>query len=100
MVLPIVKSASLTGRPRLLIHRKGIYFVLEREDLDNKGKSLAIRRLWLDTKIPDELLQRVKTAYAELVAEAEFVALRSSGLKNTCTKLTWSGARYAASLSA
>ncbi len=55
-----------------------IRFVLCRDDLDNRGKSAAIRDLWVETTLPDDLRLAASSAYARLVADDAFVALRSS----------------------
>lgn len=57
---------------------EAIQFVLARDDLNNRDKSLAIRNLWLETILPDDLQKSVALAYAELVGNEDFLALRSS----------------------
>ena len=73
---PVGSAEYLGAGARTL--EEAIQYVLGRESLDNGAKSAAISRLWLETKLPNELLKSVKTAHAQLVDGDDFVALRSS----------------------
>ena len=73
---PVGSAEYLAAGARTLAH--AIEFVLRRDDLDNKGKSAAIRNLWIETTLPDDLRLAVSEAYGQLVPDDAFVALRSS----------------------
>jgi phosphohistidine swiveling domain-containing protein len=66
------------GAPTLGDAIKG---VLGRKDLDNREKSRAIKGLWSEMSIPEDLRREVTVAHARLVGDHDpepFVALRSS----------------------
>jgi len=73
---PVGSAEYLADGVRTLA--EAIKFVLRRSDLDNKAKSAAIRQLWTETALPDDLGRTVAAAHAKLIADDAFVALRSS----------------------
>ncbi len=73
---PVGSAEYLADGVRTLA--EAIEFVLRRDDLDNKAKSAAIRHLWTETALPEDLRRTVTAAHAKLIADDAFVALRSS----------------------
>ncbi len=73
---PVSSAEYLVAGVRTLA--EAIQFVLRRHELDNRARCEAIRHLWIETKLPDELLRMLKAAHAQLVNDDAFVALRSS----------------------